>query len=33
MILPAQKAGIEAGDLIIKVDDKSLKDMDIGEAC
>ena len=29
---PAQKAGIEAGDLIIKVDDKSLKDMDIGEA-
>lgn len=29
---PAEKAGIEAGDLIIKVDDKSLKDMDIGEA-
>lgn len=29
---PAQKAGIEAGDLIIKVDDKSLKDMDISEA-
>tara|TARA_X000000368_G_scaffold381008_1_gene337200 strand:+ start:66 stop:1259 length:1194 start_codon:yes stop_codon:yes gene_type:complete len=29
---PAKKAGIEAGDLIIKVDDKSLKDMDIGEA-
>ena len=29
---PAEKAGIEAGDLIIKVDDKSLKDMDISEA-
>ena len=29
---PAQRAGVEAGDLIIKVDDQSLKDMDIGEA-
>ena len=29
---PAQRAGVEAGDLIIKVDEASLKDMDIGEA-
>ena len=29
---PAQRAGIEAGDLIIKVGNESLKDMDIGDA-
>ena len=29
---PAQRAGIEAGDMIIKVDDTSLQDMDIGDA-
>ena len=29
---PAKRAGIEAGDLIIKVGDESLKDMEIGEA-
>ena len=29
---PAQRAGIEAGDMIVKVDETSLKDMDISEA-
>ena len=29
---PAQRAGIEAGDMIIKVDETSLQDMDIGDA-
>ena len=29
---PAQRAGIEAGDMIVKVDETSLKDLDISEA-
>lgn len=29
---PADRAGIEAGDLIIRLDDKSVKDMTLGEA-
>ena len=32
MIRPAQKAGIESGDLIIKIDSKVVKGLSLGEA-